>query len=41
MTMLTIAGRELAGLFRSPVAWVVLAAAQLVTGFIFLLHLES
>ncbi|MEF8834147.1 MAG: ABC transporter permease [Halofilum sp. (in: g-proteobacteria)] len=41
MRMFTIAGRELAGLFRSPVAWVVLAAAQLVTGFIFLLHLES
>jgi len=39
--MLTIAARELAGLFRSPVAWVVLAGAQLVTGFIFLLHLES
>ena len=41
MKVLTIAGRELAGLFRSPTAWVVLAAAQLVTGFIFLLHLES
>ncbi|MDZ7788766.1 MAG: ABC transporter permease [Halofilum sp. (in: g-proteobacteria)] len=41
MRMLTIAARELAGLFRSPVAWVVLAGAQLVTGFIFLLHLES
>ncbi|MFW5969703.1 MAG: ABC transporter permease [Halofilum sp. (in: g-proteobacteria)] len=41
MTVLTIAGRELGGLFRSPLAWVVLAAAQLVTGFIFLLHLET
>lgn len=41
MTVFTIAGRELAGLFRSPGAWVVLAAVQLVTGFIFLLHLES
>ena len=37
----TIAAREFASLFRSPVAWITLAAVQGVTAFIFLLHLES
>lgn len=41
MKAFTIARRELAGLFGSPVAWVTLAAVQLLAGFIFLLHLES
>lgn len=36
-----IAAREFAALFRSPVAWIALAAVQGVTAFIFLLHLES
>lgn len=36
-----IAAREAGALFRSPAAWVVLAAVQAVTAFIFLLHLES
>lgn len=37
----TIARREAAALFRSPIAWTVLAAVQALLGFIFLLHLES
>lgn len=37
----TIARREALALFRSPVAWVVLAVVQAVVAFIFLLHLES
>lgn len=37
----TIARREAAALFRSPVAWVVLAAVQALLAFIFLLHLET
>lgn len=36
-----IARREAAALFRSPVAWVVLAAVQALMAFIFLLHLET
>lgn len=36
-----IAAREAGALFRSPTAWVVLAAVQAVVAFIFLLHLES
>ena len=37
----TLAGREAAALFRSPVAWVVLAIVQALAAFVFLLHLES
>lgn len=37
----TIARREAAALFRSPIAWIVLAAVQAVLGFIFVLHLET
>jgi len=36
-----IARRELGAWFRSPFAWVLLAAVQGVAAFIFLLHLES
>lgn len=36
-----IAHREAGALFRSPVAWVVLATVQGLVAFIFLLHLES
>lgn len=39
--ILTIARREAAALFRSPAAWIVLAAVQVLVGFIFLLHLET
>ncbi len=36
-----IARREAGALFRSPVAWIVLAAVEALVAFIFLLHLES
>lgn len=36
-----IARRELAGWFRSPLAWIILALVQAMTAFIFLLHLEA
>lgn len=36
-----IAGREAAALFRTPTAWVLLAAVQALVAFIFLLHLDS
>ena len=41
MTILTIARREVAALYRSPVAWVVLAAVTAIVAFIFLLHLNT
>jgi len=41
MTVLAIARRELAALYRSPVAWVVLAAVTAIVAFIFLLHLNT
>jgi ABC-2 type transport system permease protein len=37
----TIAGKELRGLFSSPLAWIVLAALQFVLSWIFLLRLDS
>lgn len=41
MKALAVAACESARLVRSPGAWVLLAAVQLVVGFIFLLHLET
>lgn len=41
MKVLTVAACENARLFGSSTAWVLLAAAQLVIGFIFLLHLQT
>ncbi len=41
MSALTIAARETARLFRAPTAWVLLAAVQLIVGFVFLLHLQT
>lgn len=39
--MLTIAGRELRGLFLSPLAWTVLAVTQAVLAYVFLIQLET
>ncbi len=39
--MLTIARREFTAMFRSPLAWVILAVVQLILGFMFLSQLES
>lgn len=39
--ILTIAWRELKGLFLSPVAWAVLAVVQIILAFLFLAHIES
>lgn len=39
--ILTIAQRELYAMFRSPLAWVILAVIQLILGFMFLSQLES
>lgn len=41
MRLLAIARREAAALFRSPLAWVVLAAVQGTVAFMFLLHLDG
>ena len=35
-----IAGRELKGLFFSPLAWTVLALAQLIVGYVFLVQID-
>ena len=35
-----IAARELRGLFLSPLAWAILAAIQLVLGYVFLVQVE-
>jgi ABC-2 type transport system permease protein len=40
MKMLSIAGRELRGLFLSPVGWIVLAVIQLILGYMLLVQLE-
>ena len=37
----TIAGKELKGLFASPLAWMVLTAVQLIAGYAFLRRLED
>ena len=37
----TLAGKELRSLFASPLAWVVLAALQLVLAWVFLMRLDS
>lgn len=39
--MLVIAGRELRGLFLSPLAWTVLAVVQVVLAYIFLIRIEA
>ncbi|MEX0607435.1 MAG: ABC transporter permease, partial [Halofilum sp. (in: g-proteobacteria)] len=39
--IVAIARREAGALFRSPVAWSLLAAVAALVAFIFLLHLES
>lgn len=36
----TIAARELRGLFLSPLAWAILAAVQLILGYLFLVQVE-
>lgn len=36
-----IAARELRGLFRSPLAWVVLAGCQFILAYLFLIHLQD
>lgn len=41
MRVLTIAARECRALFGTATAWLLLAAVQLVIGFIFLLHLQT
>jgi ABC-2 type transport system permease protein len=41
MKALALAAHENARLFRAPTAWVLLAAVQVVVGFVFLLHLET
>ena len=38
--ILTIAAKELRGLFGAPLAWVVLAVLQLIFGYIFLVALD-
>lgn len=40
MRMLGIAGRELRGLFYSPLGWIVLAVIQMVLGYMLLVQLE-
>ncbi|MFQ5936989.1 MAG: ABC transporter permease subunit [Acidiferrobacterales bacterium] len=37
----TIAGRELKGLFLSPLAWAILAVVQIILAFLFLSHIEA
>jgi ABC-2 type transport system permease protein len=37
----TIAGKELKGLFSAPLAWIILAALQVIFAWIFLLRLDS
>ena len=39
--ILTIAWRELKGLFLSPLAWAVLAVVQILLAFLFLAHIED
>ena len=39
--ILTIAGKELKALFASPLAWMVLTAVQLITGYAFLKRLDD
>lgn len=39
--ILTIAGRELRGLFQSPLAWVVLAVVQFILGWLFLTQIDA
>lgn len=39
--ILTIAYREFSAMFRSPLAWVILAVIQLILGFMFLSQLEN
>jgi len=39
--ILTIAGKELKGLFASPLAWVVLTVMQVITGYAFLRRLDD
>jgi ABC-2 type transport system permease protein len=39
--ILTIAGKELKSMFGSPLAWIVLAALQLILAWIFLMRLDS
>ena len=39
--ILTIAGKELKGLFASPLAWVVLCVVQIIAGYAFLRRLDD
>lgn len=39
--MLVIAGRELRGLFLSPLAWTVLAVVQAILAYVFLIQIEN
>ena len=39
--ILTLARRELRGLFVSPLAWAILAAVQLVLAYVFLLQIDQ
>lgn len=41
MTLAAIARRELGALFRSPVAWAVLAIVQVLVAFVFVFHLGA
>lgn len=40
MNLFVIAGRELKGLFLSPLAWTVLALVQLTVGYVFLVQID-
>ncbi|MCB1878345.1 MAG: ABC transporter permease [Chromatiales bacterium] len=39
--ILTVAGRELAGLFGSPLAWLLIAAVQAILGYLFLAQVDA